>query len=519
MSLKKRLVSVLVLLCMITGISMYTEYRNEIMPEEVPLDEFEAKDTLYFWYADDALTAYLESVCLAYYEETGYRVTPVLHSGLEYLEDINEASVRSEEVPDLLVLSNDALEKAYLAGLASEIWDTKGLYNIASYPQTALDATTYKGKSIAYPFYYETSALLFNKTYLQEHAQKLIEAQADAETAEQAEEAMENAESEEAALDAVDAIVPTDMTEEEMAAEAAKAVYTIVPATLNDILTFADAYDAPEQVEAVFKWDVSDIFYNYFVVGNYMNVGGVNGDDSEQIDIYNENTIECMKVYQALNQFFSIDMKESDYDSIIQEFIDGKIVYTIATTDAIAKIEAAKTEGGFASAEGVPYEYEVTAVPGLNETLATRSLSVTYGVVVNGYSEKKEIANDFAKFLTYDKADELYDRTGKASTKLNAAYTNENLNGFMAEYKKSVPMPKMLETSNFWVQLEICFAKIWSGENCNDQLRGLSEQIMTQITGEAYTEEYIKEPEVLPEPEDVEYIDEEYEREKENAAG
>lgn len=42
---------------------------------------------------------------------------------------------------------------------------------------------------------------------------------------------------------------------------------------------------------------------------------------------------------------------------------------------------------------------------------------------------------------------------------------------------------------------------------------------MTQITGEAYTEEYIKEPEVLPEPEDVEYIDEEYEREKENAAG
>ena len=39
----------------------------------------------------------------------------------------------------------------------------------------------------------------------------------------------------------------------------------MIPATIDDILTFADEYDAPEQVEAVFKWDVSDIFYNYFI--------------------------------------------------------------------------------------------------------------------------------------------------------------------------------------------------------------------------------------------------------------
>lgn len=484
MGLKKRLLSVFVLLSLLVGMTTYAEYRNTVAPEEVPRVAFTAKDTLYFWYADAALTGYLESVCLDYYEQTGYRVTPVLHSGLEYLEDINEASVRSEEIPDLIVMSHDSMEKAYLAGLASEVWDTKNVYNMASYPQKALDAVTYQNKQIAYPFYYETSALLFNKTYLQEHAEKLIEAQADAQTAEAAEAAIDNAESEEEALEAVDAIVHTEFTEEELAAEAEEAIYTIVPSSIDDILAFADTYDAPEQVEAVFKWDVSDIFYNYFVVGNYMNVGGVNGDDATQIDIYNDNTIACMKYYQALNQFFSIDTKTSDYDSIIQEFIDGKIVYTIATTDAVAKIEAAKAEGRFMSADGIPYEYAVTAVPNLNDTLFTRSLSVTYGVVVNGYSEKKEIANDFAKFLTYDKADGLYERTGKASSKLNAAYQNENLNGFMAEYKKSVPMPKMLETSNFWVQLEICFAKIWSGEDADAQLKSLDEQIRSQIIAE-----------------------------------
>ena len=61
MSMKKRLLSVFVLLCLLTGTLSYAEYRNTIAPEEVPRAAFTAKDTLYFWYADDALTGYLES--------------------------------------------------------------------------------------------------------------------------------------------------------------------------------------------------------------------------------------------------------------------------------------------------------------------------------------------------------------------------------------------------------------------------------------------------------------------------
>ena len=47
-------------------------------------------------------------------------------------------------------------------------------------------------------------------------------------------------------------------------------INAMIPSTIDDILSFADSYDAPEQVEAVFKWDVDDIFYNYFFVGNYI---------------------------------------------------------------------------------------------------------------------------------------------------------------------------------------------------------------------------------------------------------
>jgi len=64
----------------------------------------------------------------------------------------------------------------------------------------------------------------------------------------------------------------------------------------------------------------------------------------------------------------------------------------------------------------------------------------------------------------------------------------------------------MIETSNFWIQLEILFSKVWNGENINDLVRGLSEQMMTQVLGEPFVEEYIEEPkeEVL---EEGEYVD------------
>ena len=53
----------------------------------------------------------------------------------------------------------------------------------------------------------------------------------------------------------------------------------------------------------------------------------------------------------------------------------------------------------------------------------------------------------------------------------------------------------MIETSNYWVEMEIAFARIWEGEDANAELKALSEKIMTQVKGEAYTEEYIDMPE------------------------
>ncbi len=289
-------------------------------------------------------------------------------------------------------------------------------------------------RKIAYPFYYETSFLLYNKTYMEDVLRARQENESGGED-----------------------------------------LGIVIPSTIDDILNFADEYDAPETVEAVFKWDVSDIFYNYFFIGNYISVGGDAGDDPMNINLYNEFAIQCLKVYQQLNQFFSIDTNIVTYEGILEEFLEGKTVFTIATTDAVGRLDAAKEAGEFL------FEYGVAVIPDINIDYKSRGLSVTNAVVINGYSEKQEKANDFAKYIAYDKAEDLYKRGGKIPARYGVAFENPEISKIMEEYEKSVSIPKMLETSNFWVQLEIVFTEVWKGEDVDTALFNMNEQITGQM--------------------------------------
>lgn len=498
MTFKKRLVMILAVILIAGGLYGAGRFGLAVLPlaeEEVAEDSlFRHRETLYLWYADEGLTDYLNGVAVSYNEyQEEVRVVPVYTQGLEYLETINQASLQGEEIPDLYIVSNDALEKAYLAGLASEVKLPEGVQPMEELlPGTAVRAVTYHDRRIGYPFYYETSCLLYNRTYLEDWARAQIIAERDQALAEDAQEQADSGDVEEEVQEAQE---EEAVSEEEIEAKIGEAI----PETIDEILSFADVYDAPEQVEAVFKWDVSDIFYNYFIVGDYIDVGGENGDNADSIGIYNENAIKALRVYQNLNQFFSIDTKEISYDGVLQDFLDGKIVYTVATTDALSKLEKAREEGAFS------YEYGVSRVPDVSGELGSASLSVTQCVGVNGYSTKKEMANDFAVYLTQYNTQELYARTGKLPVHCDGeTYDNPNAAAFLEEYARSVPMPKMIETSNFWVQLEIAFARIWEGEDANDELRALSEQIMGQVLGEAYTEEYIDVPVPVEETEEEE---------------
>ena len=469
--MRKRLLAVLLVICVVAGMLYIGNERLTTGDREEERGLFADKETLYFWYSDEALTDYIASAAVAFGEEKDVRVIPVLTSDSEYLEALNQASLHSEQIPDAFILSNDSLEKAYLAGLASVITDEDNLCTSNHFPDTALNAATCHDKLVAYPFYYETSALLYNKTYLEEWTAEQLK-KAEEETTEiPLEEIPEDSDTDSAEEeDAEGEIVGEDLltvTPQQIAAG--------IPANMDEMLAFADNYDAPENVEAVFRWDVSDIFYNYFFTGNYMVVGGECGDDEQAIDINNEEVNRCLQVYQNLNQFFYIESDSVSYDSVVQDFIDGKIVFTIVTTDVLQKLKEAK------EAEEFPYEYGIAMLPDPSADLKGRSLSVTNCVVINGYSEHKELANEFAAYLTGRYYDGLYERTGKVSANLSANAGNEDLAVFMEEYKSAGSLPKMIETSNFWIQLEILFSRVWEGEDAAGLLKELSDQITSQL--------------------------------------
>ncbi len=482
--MRKRLLAVLLIVCVMAGM-LYLGNENEYVGKEEEISTlFRDKETIYFWYSDEALTDFIASAAVAFGEEKDVRVIPVLTSDSEYLEALNQASLHSTQIPDAFILSNDSLEKAYLSGLASRITDEAGICNEEHFPGTALSAVTYKDKLVAYPYYYETSALLYNKTYLEawtaEQLQKAAEGDGEEGMDDAGEDAADASTADNADASTADNADDTDASGEMEATEdtltvTPEQIAAGIPANMDEMLAFADNYDAPENVEAVLRWDVSDIFYNYFFVGNYMVVGGECGDDETVVDISNEAVKQCLQVYQNLNQFFYIESDSVSYDSVVQDFIDGKIVFTIATTDVLTKLKQAKEEGTF------PYEYGIAMLPGPSAELQAKSLSVTNCVVVNGYSEHRALANEFAAFLTNEYYDNLYERTGKVSANLAANAGNEDLQVFMEEYKHAGSLPKMIETSNFWIQLEILFSKVWEGEDAAGLLQELSDRITTQL--------------------------------------
>ncbi len=489
MSFGKRIISVgLSLLLLAAAFWAGTRTRGQVV-----YDGYDYTTTLNIWYTDEALTDYLSSVAVKYNEENGIRVIPVLQTGLELLEKINQESLALEgTTPDLFIASHDIMEKAYLGGLATEISNPDNLVSEANFPETAIRAVTYQGKLGGYPFSYETSVLLYNNSYLMTFAEEQIlnELREEQEARKEAEQESDSSDSETGEGTGV------LISEEELKARAEERVQELIPATFTKLLEFADGYNAPENVDAVFKWDVSDIFFNYFFVGNYFNLGGYAGDDVNAVDLYNREAIAALQEYQDLGQYFAIDGKEVAYETVLRDFIEGRVVMTTATSDVIRVLEEARKAGEF------EYEYGLAPIPDLSNEMPTRNLSITNVVYINGYSPLKEEANDFAAALTGEYAKDLYAMAGKASPNRLASQQEAVTTTFMEEYEDSVPLPKMMVTSNFWLQMEIVFDRIWNGEEVSMQLMELSEIIKSQIKGEAVSESYIFVPK-----ETVEYIE------------
>lgn len=383
------------------------EGKNTVAKESPTGEEKTASDAdITIWYIDSKIEPYLEEVVHQY--SSGTKISLVQVSVLDYLENINKLNLQGEGMPDLYVLDSEMLEKAYLAGLTQE--NTSDVYNADNYPSIALSAATYHEHLIAYPFYFDTGFLVYNKEYV------------------------------------------------------AKA-----PNTFDDILAFAETFDAAnyEGVENILKWDAGDLLLNYGFIGGYLEFGGDNGDNSSVFNFNHDKLINCLDYYHNLYQYFSIDIDTIDGDTVVDEFIKGKTIFSILSVNDIAKLEKSEIE------------YGLTVFPDLTDDLESKNLSATKVIAVNPYSKNKGKAQKVAKYLTYDKAEEIYKLSGYMSSRKYTKYSTKVLKKVMGQYEESVNLPKLMSTRDFWVQLQNMLNSVWKGSDIDAELETLENKMIS----------------------------------------
>ena len=423
------------------------------------LMERQEKGTVHFWYTNDLLTNYYNHVASIYNKTNrGADVVPKLVSASEYLEKIYQASIDGEDYPDLYVITSDAMEKAYLAGLTMPVEFEEKVKH--AFPTIAVKAASYEDTLLGYPFYFDTSTLVYNKTMLEEVALDQFQIQAKA-------EGVEDPES-------------IKVSDEDIA----RLVNVMIPETIDELIRLSNNLEAPEGLETVFKWNINDIFFNYFYLGEYATL------TDKEIDIYNEKTAACMEIFKHVTEYFYMDAETVSTESILQDFMDGKVLFTILDSESALKLESANAEGLI----GFEYDYARTPDPGKipqedkelmkNATsYKGRPLSVTNVVVVNGYTNYPNTANDFAQFLTMESAgiDQLYTKTGYIPASIYAKTSTNMEQVFKSEYAGSATVPPYMATGNFWMLLENAFNQIWDGADAQATLEEVENRLKNQI--------------------------------------
>ena len=463
----QRMLAVLIVLLLAAelvhmGLGEKTEEEGEVVVER----------PLLIWYTDPDIQDYMEAAASETASRYQVEVRAELVSEVDYIENISERSVAEEMTgPDLYVASSALLEKAVLAGLAVPVTDS-GLSG--TYSEKAVQAVTYDGAAVARPFYIETCFMLYNQYYV------------DPEEA---------------------------------------------PRNMEDVLIYAENFESDEmteRVEHIFKWNVADVIDNYMFLGAYTDLGGVNGDDKKQVDMDLEKVTECMAYYQSLNQFFAIDADTVTSEEVIQEFIDGKSVFTIVNVPMLAELDRAVAAGevpeyptertvtgedGEEYTETVSYDpfYQVAPLPPLTDALASRGLSVTNSVVVNPYSSNVKAAEACARYLTQERADRLYEEAKKLTAcksllgeskeekeqpvmgyqslydrllgqkETPAAGADSKYLTVYEAYEAAAEVPKIIELSNMWLQLEVVLADIWRGADAGEKMADFKGLLETQL--------------------------------------
>ncbi|MDE5967166.1 MAG: hypothetical protein K2G89_10080 [Lachnospiraceae bacterium] len=373
--------------------------------------ELPVMGTITFWYTDDRDIEYLRAASEEFERRYNIHVDYILKNEADFLEAVNQAALTgmNQDGPDAYMLSNDLIKKARLSGLVEKnTWYDEQFWS-ENYPVVAKNALSSGVGVYGYPVYLDTFFMLYDQDFAGE------------------------------------------------------------PITIENVLEFSENFVDEENKKEIFRWDISDPFYNFMFLGGYASLLGATGEDASLYDVTNEYVVESMEYFQSIHEILSMDMEDSSYAKIKKKVKKNKLIYAICKTDILPVLE--ETENS----------YKLAKLPKLTDTLNSGSLSITYAACVNPYSDSISAATLFSIFLSYEFSGEQFGLNRKISTRSSITRSDENDILIFDQYILSDTIPKALQMGDFWTYSEVAFSNIWHGADVKEELSNLQETIRSRL--------------------------------------
>lgn len=371
------------------------------------------------WYTSETDQKWLENAGKEFEKQYGIKVELVYYDGVEMFSDINQAN-QTENGPDLYLIGNDQLQLAKNSGLAEEnTWLDEAFWK-DNYPKVAKDAVTYHGKQYGYPIYFDTYCLVYDANLL------------------------ENA-----------------------------------PASIDEILAFADEYEDTGSTKAIFRWDVADPYINTMFIAAYANLFGENGDEADSFKINNEKSIEAMQYFQSLSAYFWMNKGNISHDTVKKRIMEKTLVLGLCKSDILPVLYEMNQETSKEETEESKDEtnYQISYVPSLTAELSSTALSTTYSAMINPYGKNQAAGNMFALFLSYQNGEKQYAGNGKLPV-INQKDKFDSMQTIIyAQYLNSEPVPKVIILGDYLSESGIVYDEIWDGKDVKEQLDILQEKM------------------------------------------
>lgn len=356
----------------------YENVEKNAEPElaETTVEQEKGPADIIFWYDDASYKEFFAQAAERFYEESGVIVDVRYVDVLDYTGEIYQITMEGNAFPDVYLLSAEQLEEAYLYGVAAENADAATCQSVS---ERALEAASYEGKLLGYPLSYNVCLFLYQNGYFEKE-----------------------------------------------------------PESLQEIITYSDENDPPENVEYLIEWDVNDPFYDFPFVSNsvtFTKENPENMDVSYDEGLYNED----LTFFENMLESISVDVDTVSEETVIRNFKEGKTLCAILDSDSLSQLSG--------------LEYNMMELPKLSDTLDATSCALTDLVVVNDFSTKTETASAFAEYLTLTMPEELYALTGHYPVKLSEQADATEKIAYQA-YEHAILAPDSQDADEFWVKLK-----------------------------------------------------------------